>query len=270
MLGLDLAQFFLGAQVDGAEPFALATQPLQIGFHLGHLGQRLVRCRWPRGWRPRPARLRASPGSRGRHRRAGACRPRSAPRRARPPRARCPWPPARPARHGRLRQARSRLGQTSAAARRAVSAVSISPISARRFSSNTRGASSRPARSLLASSTRASRVLICEAALSLRPLQACRSAAIAASRRAAISASRASACASARTSASCVRWPSMSPLTLASRVSISAPAAVRRAPARRRRAQRPLRRGSRSAAPSLRRAPRAAPCCGHLTLGLGI
>src|SRR5262249_54042633 len=47
-------------------------------------------------------------------------------------------------------------------------------------------------------------------------------AAIAASRRAEISASRASACASARTSARRARWPSISPRTLASCVSIFA------------------------------------------------
>ena len=34
VLGLDLAQFFLGAQVDGAKPFAVAPQLLQIGLDL--------------------------------------------------------------------------------------------------------------------------------------------------------------------------------------------------------------------------------------------
>jgi hypothetical protein len=38
MLGLDLAQLFLGAQVDGAEPLALAAQPFELGFDLGELG----------------------------------------------------------------------------------------------------------------------------------------------------------------------------------------------------------------------------------------
>ena len=34
VLGLDLAQLFLGAQVDGAEPFAVAAQLLEVGLDL--------------------------------------------------------------------------------------------------------------------------------------------------------------------------------------------------------------------------------------------
>src|SRR5919201_1878492 len=43
MLGLDLAQLFLGAQIDRAKPFALAPQPFELDFDLAHLGKRLVR-----------------------------------------------------------------------------------------------------------------------------------------------------------------------------------------------------------------------------------
>ena len=39
MLRLDLAQFFLGAQIDGAEPFALAPQPLERRLDVGDLRQ---------------------------------------------------------------------------------------------------------------------------------------------------------------------------------------------------------------------------------------
>src|SRR5260370_19962456 len=42
VLRLDLAQLFLRAQIDGAEPLALAAQPLNLGFHLGDVRQRLV------------------------------------------------------------------------------------------------------------------------------------------------------------------------------------------------------------------------------------
>ncbi len=42
MLGLDLAQFLLSAQVDGAEPLALAPQPLQPLLDLGQIGQCLA------------------------------------------------------------------------------------------------------------------------------------------------------------------------------------------------------------------------------------
>ena len=42
VLGLDLAQLFLGAQVDRAQPLALAAQPLQRCFDLGQFGQRLA------------------------------------------------------------------------------------------------------------------------------------------------------------------------------------------------------------------------------------
>ena len=35
MLGFDLAQLFLGAQIDSAEPFAFAPKPLEVGFDLG-------------------------------------------------------------------------------------------------------------------------------------------------------------------------------------------------------------------------------------------
>ena len=40
VLGLDLAQFLLGAQIDRAQPLALAPQPLQRRLDLGEIGQR--------------------------------------------------------------------------------------------------------------------------------------------------------------------------------------------------------------------------------------
>ena len=39
MLRFDLAQFFLGAQIDGAEPFALAAQTIDGRFDLAGLGE---------------------------------------------------------------------------------------------------------------------------------------------------------------------------------------------------------------------------------------
>ena len=52
VLGLDLAQFFLGAQVDRAQPLALAAQPLELFLDLGQLGQRLALLRFRRVRRP--------------------------------------------------------------------------------------------------------------------------------------------------------------------------------------------------------------------------
>ena len=43
VLGLDLAQLLLGAQVDGAEPLALAAQPVELGLDVGDVGQRRAR-----------------------------------------------------------------------------------------------------------------------------------------------------------------------------------------------------------------------------------
>ncbi len=40
VLGLDLAQFLLGAQIDGADPLAVAPQFLELRLDLGHVGQR--------------------------------------------------------------------------------------------------------------------------------------------------------------------------------------------------------------------------------------
>ncbi len=40
VLGLDLAQFLLGAQVDGAEPLALAPEAVELRLDLGDLRQR--------------------------------------------------------------------------------------------------------------------------------------------------------------------------------------------------------------------------------------
>ncbi len=45
VLGLDLAQLLLGAQVDGAEPLALAAQLVELGLDVGDVGQRLRRAR---------------------------------------------------------------------------------------------------------------------------------------------------------------------------------------------------------------------------------
>ena len=43
VLGLDLAQFFLGAQIDGAEPLAVAAQPFELGLDRGDVRQHGVR-----------------------------------------------------------------------------------------------------------------------------------------------------------------------------------------------------------------------------------
>ena len=43
VLGLDLAQLFLGAQIDGAEPLALAADAVEAFLDLGDVGQRLAR-----------------------------------------------------------------------------------------------------------------------------------------------------------------------------------------------------------------------------------
>ena len=42
MLGLDLAQFLFGAQIDRAQPLALAAQPFELFLDLGEVGQRLA------------------------------------------------------------------------------------------------------------------------------------------------------------------------------------------------------------------------------------
>ena len=42
MLGLDLAQFLFGAQIDRAQPLALAAQPFELLLDLGEIGQRLA------------------------------------------------------------------------------------------------------------------------------------------------------------------------------------------------------------------------------------
>ena len=41
---LDLAQLFLGAQVDGAEPLALAPQAIERGLDIGDFGQSACRA----------------------------------------------------------------------------------------------------------------------------------------------------------------------------------------------------------------------------------
>ena len=43
MLGLDLLQLFLGAQIDGAEPLAFAADAVERLLDLGDVGQRLAR-----------------------------------------------------------------------------------------------------------------------------------------------------------------------------------------------------------------------------------
>ena len=265
VLGLDLAQFFFGAQIDGAEPFAVAAQPLEIRLR-------------PR--RPRGSAVLGLDARRGRRPRAGSTSSISwiswaisASRRLAPSKrssARAASSRAVPMRFERgargavgVGRARSRpSARRSAAARRAVSAVSISLISARRFSSNTRGASSSSARSLLASATAGveGRDLRGRAVVAVAPgLPLGGDRLRAGGRR--VSASRASACASARTSASCARWPSISARTPASwRLDVGAGGSAASA-ARPRRAQRPPRRGRRQAAPWPRSAPRGARCC---------
>ena len=66
VLGFDLAQFFLGAQVDRAQPLALAAQPLQPFLDLGELGQRLALLDLGKFGDRRPARSPACRGFRGR------------------------------------------------------------------------------------------------------------------------------------------------------------------------------------------------------------
>ena len=115
----------------------------------------------------------------------------------------------------------SAAASASAATRGPLRRASISLISALRFSANIAGAFSSSARSAVTSVMRASMVAICEAALCLRFCHSLRSARIACTRRSASSASRASACASARTCAANRRWPSISPRTAESLVSVS-------------------------------------------------
>ena len=171
VLGLDLAQFFLGAQVDGAEPLAVAAQLFEVFLDLGE--RRQLGARLDLGERRHGVRLdlehvvdfvrdvgepalgafeRSSARAAGFARRSTALRARSSPR-------------------GRSRAiAFSAAASASAATRRAVSAASISLISARRFSANSAGALSSSARSAVTSVMRASRVAICEAALCLAVL----------------------------------------------------------------------------------------------------
>jgi len=42
VLGLDLAQFLVGAQVDGAESLAVALELFQLRLDFGDVGKRLV------------------------------------------------------------------------------------------------------------------------------------------------------------------------------------------------------------------------------------
>ena len=72
VLGLDLAQLFLGAQIDGAEPLAVAAQLFEIFLDLGE--RRQFRARLDLGERrhAHAARLRACRGFRARYRREPA------------------------------------------------------------------------------------------------------------------------------------------------------------------------------------------------------
>ena len=133
MLRLDLVQFLLGAQVDGAEPLALAADAVELLLGLGDLRQSASGLISASSAAP-PARYRKSRGFRARCRRAGAWRHRGAPRRAplrRGPRRPLPVRRARPC---RLRRVRSRLRPAGRRRRGArPSAVSISPIRPARF-----------------------------------------------------------------------------------------------------------------------------------------
>ena len=171
VLGLDLAQLFLGAQIDGAEPLAVAAQLFEVFLDLGErrqFGARLDLGERRHGMRldfqhvvdfaldvgePAPGAFHALLGAGGR------------------PRARCE------SASSEILAARSvsaitfsAAASASAATRRAASAASISLISARRFSANSAGALSSSARSAVTSVMRASMVAICEAALCLAVL----------------------------------------------------------------------------------------------------
>ena len=222
VLGLDLAQLFLGAQIDRAQPLAVAAQLFEVFLDLGERRQFRARLDLGQCRHARAARLRACRGFRARCRRGGAwCLP-CALRRGRRPRGRWTALPAKSWRRGRFPPSRSRRRPARRRRRGGrFRRYSISLISARRFSANIAGALSSSARSAVTSVMRASMVAICEAALCLRFCHSLRSARIACTRRSASSASRASACASARTCAARRRWPSMSVRTAASLVSVS-------------------------------------------------
>ena len=228
VLRLDLVQLFLGAQVDGAEPLAVAAQLVEP-----FLDRRRRRAaRRPARSRPAPrparARSRASRGSRARCRRCAVRRPRAAPRRAP---ARCAPRPslrarrARPCRPRRARSRRRRGGRRLRAAR-------LRPARPRR---SARGAARRTPRARLRARcarsarrrARCSSAAIWLAAPLWRPSHSARSAAIAARRLARNSASRASACASPRASASTARLAATSPRDSASWFSSSAADAER-------------------------------------------
>ena len=200
-------QLFLGAQVDGAEPLAVAPQLFELGLDRGDVRQRGVRLDARRA--PRPPSGSTSSISRISWAMSVSRRlaPSSAPRRGRPPRGPRPALRARRARRGRAAPARSRPRPGGRRRRaRAASAASISPISARRFSAKSAGAScQRRALVLGLGAARVQRGDLRDArgrGGRSRPGGRC---AIASRRRSASSASRASACASARTSASCRR-----------------------------------------------------------------
>ena len=108
VLGLDLAQFLLGAQVDRAQPLALAPQPFELLLDLGEIRQRFAVLDLGELGDARMARSPACRGFRGRYRKAGAWRLRNAPRRGRAPRAPRSPLPARRGRRGRPRPARFR------------------------------------------------------------------------------------------------------------------------------------------------------------------
>ena len=171
VLGLDLAQLFLGAQIDGAEPLAVAAQLFEVLLDLGERRQLRARLDLGEAGDAPAARLRACRGFRARYRRAGAwCLP-CALRRGRWLRGRADSASSEIlAARSVSAIAVSAAASASAATRRSFSACSISLISALRFSANSAGALSSSARSAVTSVTRASMVAICEAALCLAVL----------------------------------------------------------------------------------------------------
>ena len=161
VLGLDLAQFFFGAQIDRAQPLALAAQPFELFLDLGEIGQRLAvglisasaataagsisSMSWIS--RPMSESRRLAPSKRS-----------SA--RARSSRAALAASSAARASRSASASAFSASCRRSAQARRAASAFATSLISAWRFSAKTCGAFSSSARSRLASAMRCSSVAI--------------------------------------------------------------------------------------------------------------
>ena len=223
VLGLDLAQLFLGAQIDRAEPLAVAAQLFEVFLDLGE--RRQFRARLDLGEAGHGLRLdfqhvvdfaldigEAALGAIHALFGAGAGLARARQRLQRNLWRRGRFPPSR----------FRRSASASAATRRALSAMfDFADQRAALFREHRRrivefGALGRDLGDAgLDGGDLRGRALPCGSAIRCaRPVIACK-------RRSASSASRASACASARTCAASRRWPSMSVRTAASLVSVS-------------------------------------------------